>query len=93
MRRHHDGPDCYHDGLIRTQISMTEAQADALRRLAALRKRSQAALLRDALDTLLDADVRAARAERARSAIGGFRSGSRDTSEHHDDALDDAFSS
>lgn len=72
---------------------MTEAQADALRRLSALRQRSQAALLRDALDTLLDADVRAARAERAQDVIGAFRSGSPDTSEHHDEALDEAFSS
>jgi hypothetical protein len=79
--------------MIRTQISMTEGQADALRRLSALRQRSQAALLRDALDTLLDADVRAARAQRARGALGAFRSGSADASERHDEALDDAFAS
>lgn len=77
----------------RTQISMTDEQAEALRRLSNVRERSQAALLRDALDTLLDADSRAARAERARSVLGSFRSGMRTTSEHHDDALDDAFSS
>lgn len=79
--------------MIRTQISMTEEQAAALRRLAALRERSQAALLRDALDTLLEADARGARAERARAVIGAFRSGSRDTSEAHDAALDDAYGS
>lgn len=77
----------------RTQISMTDEQAEALRRLSALRERSQAALLRDALDTLLDADARAARAERARRVVGSFRSGVKTTSEHHDEALDDAFSS
>lgn len=79
--------------MIRTQLSMTEGQADALRRLSALRQRSQAALLRDALDTLLDANERAARAERAGEVIGAFRSGSSDTSEQHDEALDDAFAS
>ncbi|HEU5301298.1 MAG TPA: ribbon-helix-helix protein, CopG family [Acidimicrobiia bacterium] len=77
----------------RTQISMTDEQAEALRRLSALRERSQAALLRDALDTLLEADARAARAERARSVVGSFRSGVKTTSEHHDEALDDAYSS
>ena len=78
--------------MIRTQISMTEEQAEALRRLAAVRQRSQAALLREALDTLLDADERAARAERALAVLGAFHSGSSDTSEHHDAALADAFS-
>jgi hypothetical protein len=78
--------------MIRTQISMTGEQAEALRRLSAVRQRSQAALLREALDTLLDADERAARAERAQVVLGGFRSGSSDTSEHHDAALGDAFS-
>lgn len=76
----------------RTQISMTDAQAEALRRLSSARARSQAALLRDALDTLLDTDARAARTERARSVIGSFRSGRQTTSERHDDALDDAYS-
>jgi len=76
----------------RTQISMTEAQAEALRRLSNVRDRSQAALLRDALDSLLEADTRAARAEHARSVLGSFRSGHATTSERHDDALDEAFS-
>lgn len=77
--------------MIRTQISMTEEQAQALRRLAALRQRSQAALLREALDDLLGDDERTRGVERAREVIGAFRSGSTDTSEHHDEALDDAF--
>jgi predicted DNA-binding protein len=79
--------------VIRTQISMTEEQAEGLRRLSAARQRSQAALLRDALDDLLDDDERGRRVERAREVIGEFRSGSSDTSEHHDEALDDAFAS
>ena len=83
--------DCYHDGMIRTQISMTEEQAEGLRRLAAVRSRSQAALLRDALDALLEDDRRSRRMERARGAFGAFRSGHHDTSERHDAALDEAF--
>jgi Ribbon-helix-helix protein, copG family len=77
--------------MIRTQISMTSDQAEALRRLAALRRRSQAALLRDALDGLLGDEDRTRRIARARRAIGGFRSGRADTSREHDAVLDDAF--
>jgi hypothetical protein len=77
--------------VIRTQISMTDEQAEALRRLAAARQRSQAALLRDALDDLLAGDERTGRVVRAREAVGAFRSGTTETSERHDEALDDAF--
>jgi hypothetical protein len=73
--------------VIRTQISMTSEQADALRRLAAVRRRSQAALLRDALDELLREDLVARRAARARAVIGAFRSGLHDTADAHDEVL------
>lgn len=75
--------------MVRTQISMTEEQAEGLRRLAALRQRSQAALLRDALDSLLAGNAHQRRTARARQAIGAFRSGHHDTSEHHDAAFAD----
>jgi hypothetical protein len=77
--------------MVRTQISMTDAQAEGLRRLAALRARSQAALLRDALDELLTADERLRRVERARGVVGRFSSGRHDTADSHDAALDEAF--
>jgi hypothetical protein len=77
--------------MIRTQISMTDEQAKGLRRLAAIRRRSQAALLRDALDALLEDDQRSRRLAAARAAIGAFRSGTSDTSERHDEALAEAF--
>jgi hypothetical protein len=79
--------------MVRTQISMTEQQAIALRRLAALRQRSQAALLRDALDAYVDDDERVRRLERARGAVGAFASGHANTSERHDEVLTEAFSS
>jgi predicted transcriptional regulator len=77
--------------MIRTQISMTEDQAARLRRLAAVRQRSQAALLRDALDQLLGNDDRQRRIDRAKAAIGRFSSGTSDTATRHDDVLEDAY--
>jgi hypothetical protein len=80
--------------MIRTQISMTDDQAEALRRLANLRKVSQAALLRDALDELLGNEVRDRRIDRARAACGAFRSDLGDGADHdHAALLDDALSS
>ncbi|WP_208029521.1 ribbon-helix-helix protein, CopG family [Rhabdothermincola sediminis] len=78
--------------MIRTQISMTPAQAEGLRRLAAARRRSQAALLRDALDGLLGDDERRRLVERARRPVGAFASGHRTTSARHDEVLDHAYS-
>jgi hypothetical protein len=78
--------------MIRTQISMTDEQADGLRRLAELRRRSQAALMRDALDTLMTDGDRSRRIARARLAAGAFHSGSREISVEHDEAVADAFS-
>lgn len=73
--------------VIRTQISLSSAQLAKARAVAAQRGVSLAALLRQALDLLLgEADAAAAR-ERAKQAIGGFRSGRTDTSARHDDAL------
>ena len=81
--------------MIRTQISMTEEQAEALKRLAAIRQVSQAALLRDALDGLLGNEARLRRIERVRAVIGAYHSSGEPPSETapgHDALLDDAFS-
>lgn len=78
--------------MIRTQISMTDEQAEGLRRLAELRRRSQAALMRDALDALIVDSDRSRRIARARGAVGAFHSGASDTSFQHDAALVEAFS-
>jgi len=77
--------------MIRTQISMTVDQAERLRRLSEVRQRSQAALMRDALDQLLASAERLDRVARARAAIGQFHSGRSDISRHHDDALVEAY--
>jgi hypothetical protein len=78
--------------MIRTQISMTREQGEALRRVAAVRRISQAAVLRDALDVVVANEERTRRIDRARRALGSFSSGTTDTSVEHDAALDDAFS-
>jgi hypothetical protein len=79
--------------MIRTQISMTESQAHRLRLLSSRSQRSQAALLRDALDTLLDVELRQRTIDRARRAAGAFSSAPGSVSVDHDAELDAAFSS
>ena len=82
----------YHAPMERTQISLTAEQAQRLRGLARRRRTSMAALIRDAVDAAYplagDADRRWVA---ALEAVGGFHSGSRSTSEAHDDAVADAF--
>lgn len=82
--------------MIRTQISMTEEQAEGLRRLAALRQKSQAALLREALDQLLADEVRERRVAAAMAVIGKYRTPDGvtpmgNTAEEHDAALEDIY--
>jgi hypothetical protein len=60
--------------VIRTQISLTEDQQDALRRLAARRGVSQATIIREALDQILDREDRARGLQRALKVAGRFRS-------------------
>lgn len=79
--------------MIRTQVSLTEEQAEHLRVQAAAQGVSQAAVVRRALDEYLANSPRATHIERARSAFGAFRSGCGDLAENHDAYLDDAFGS
>jgi len=75
--------------VIRTQISLTEAQMARLRREATRRHTSIAAIIRDAVDaTVTDEDAdRLTRQQRAFGLAGAFWSGRTDTSERHDEAL------
>lgn len=79
--------------MIRTQVSLSEEQAERLRARATARGVSQASVVRQALDAYLERDELSLRLERARAAVGAFRSGYRNTAERHDDVLDEAFSS
>jgi Arc/MetJ-type ribon-helix-helix transcriptional regulator len=67
----------------RTVIQLEEAHLRALRRLAAERGVSVAALIREAVDTLLARSAEAARWERALAAPA-YASGPSDVSEEHD---------
>ncbi len=73
--------------MIRTQISLSEEQMLQARAEAERRGISLAAVIRDALDRMLAEGDRAEVRERARAAVGGFRSGTAHTSEDHDRAL------
>jgi hypothetical protein len=75
--------------VIRTQISLTEAQMERLRREARRRHTSIAAIIRDAVDaTVTDEDSdRLTRQRRAFGLAGSFSSGRSDTSERHDEIL------
>jgi len=82
--------------LVRTQIQLTEEQARELRRRAAERQTSIAALIRDAVDQALAGAGRDARWERALAAVDAGTEGyapdsARDASEQHDRYLADAY--
>ena len=80
--------------MIRTQIQLTEQQAEALKQAAARRGISMAELIRQSIDQLLGkagdlspGDQRL----RAVSVAGRFRSGRTDVAVHHDEYLAEAF--
>ncbi len=79
--------------MIRTQIQLTEEQAERLKRKAAAEGVSMATLIREAVDeSLLAEDVTRIR-RRALSVAGTYRDreGATDVSERHDDYLAAAF--
>ena len=77
--------------MIRTQIQLTEEQARQIKRLAAERQVSMAAVIREGVEHLLRSSgpalSRADRIRRALEATGRFRSGSADGSTRHDEYL------
>ncbi len=77
--------------MIRTQIQLTEAQAEKTKRLASDRGVSMAEVIRDLIDRAPDRDDRAERFARALAAVkrGGFRDreGKTDVSLRHDEYL------
>jgi hypothetical protein len=77
--------------VIRTQISLTAEQMEALRRVAAERGVSIAAVIRDAVDEVIDGGDWPERRRRALAAAGRFSSGRTDVSVDHDEHLADAF--
>jgi Arc/MetJ-type ribon-helix-helix transcriptional regulator len=82
------------DGMIRTQVQLTEQQHLRLRALAAERGLSISQLVRDGVDNVLaqiEEGAQGHRAQRAIAAAGRFHSGRRDVARRHDDYLVTAY--
>jgi len=80
--------------MIRTQVQLTEKQAELLKRLAAQKDVSMAEVIRQGIDTLFKEDlgpVTEERKKRALGVVGKFRSGGPDISEQHDEYLAEAY--
>lgn len=81
--------------MVRTQIQLTEEQAERIKRIAADRQTSMAEVIRDSIDRTLAspgaAVPRQERVRRAMEAAGRFHSGSTDGAEHHDQYLAEAY--
>lgn len=79
--------------MIRTQISLAEHQHRRLLDLAAERGVSMAALIREAVQAVLDDEDadRRHRVERALANIGGFRGDGSAVSKDHDHLLAEAY--
>jgi hypothetical protein len=80
----------------RKQVQLTARQASALRKEAARRKTSDAAIVREAVDLWLRSRGRGSDKERWRRAlavVGKFASGRTDISKEHDRELAEAFRS
>ncbi len=72
---------------MRTQVQLTEEQADRLKRLATERGMSLAALVREAVDrTLTEGDWQEKR-RRALAVVGKYSSGRSDIAVNHDKYL------
>ena len=80
--------------MIRTQIQLTEEQANALKKLSLSRHLSIAELIRQAVDNILKSSTAIDMEERKKRAIdaaGRFSSGKRDIAREHDTYLTEAF--
>ena len=81
--------------MIRTQVQLTDEQADALRRRSRRENVSLSELVRRAIDAYTRGEPPGDRELRARASrvAGRFASGTADTSRRHDASLADAFGS
>lgn len=80
--------------MIRTQIQITEEQADRLKKMASVKHLSVAELIRQAVDALIMSNTVIDIEERRRRAVAAadrFHSGVSDLSKSHDKYLAEAF--
>lgn len=79
--------------MVRTQIQLSESEAEAVKQLARERSSSMAAVIRDAVDQYVERESGAPLSQRWRrsvAAVGGFHSGLADLSQRHDEEFADA---
>jgi hypothetical protein len=82
------GIDCYHERMIRTQISLTDAQMARVRAEALRRGVSIAALVREGVDRLVRGPDWEQRRDAALAAVGTLdEPGITDVADHHDEYL------
>lgn len=80
--------------MVRTQIQLTEAQSEKLKRLAAQQNTSVADLIRQSVDLYLSSTTHIDREEQKRKAleiVGKFNSGVSDLGINHDKYLAEAY--
>jgi len=80
--------------MVRTQIQLTEDQAEALKRISASRHLSVAELIRRAIDMMIRTSTLVDPAERLKRSleiVGKFGSGRRDISKKHDVYLAETY--
>lgn len=80
--------------MVRTQIQLTEEQAEMIKRIAKDRHLSVAELIRQAVNGVIKSGAGIAAEERRKRAVnaaGRFRSGKHDISEKHDKYLPESF--
>jgi hypothetical protein len=83
--------------MVRTQIQLTEEQARRLREVAARRRTSLAALVREGVERVLEAETpsensREEIVRRFLALAGAASSGQPDIARNHDHYLDEAYS-
>lgn len=80
--------------MIRTQVQLTEAQLEALRKLAVQENVSLSEVVRRAVATVVESDPSPSDAElrrRAAAVAGRFASGRHDVARRHDEYLAEAL--
>ena len=75
----------------RTQVSLTQDQLAALRQRARERGVSLAALVREAVDSLLRSDRPGDKVARSLAAVGRYHSEPENVAEEHDRFLDEIY--
>ena len=81
--------------MVRTQIQLTDEQAERLRELSATRRESVASLIRKAVDQFIISGNpdRSALYRQAETIVGKYESDPNDISLHHDRYLEGDFES